>query len=685
MILLPLNSYSNDFFFISSESLKSVVEFRTHWRFIPNDDLKYNSGITSDEKWYSDDPSHWWKDDVPEASSYEGIAWYVLQFKIEIPNDIKKIGMAIPFSYSGYQLYLNGTLLYESGSFEKGIKLFGNKPIILELPTEDFNNNINNLCIRVSSINTVGGFLGNGLEKPYFKMGPYDEIISQWARYLFLFSGISSICFFLFLFFLFRFILNKREKYNFHFSLLSLAVGSFLLGYNGFLLYIFNKSWAYWLITFIGGINMYLLPILFINSFFGFKKGIISKLFIWFYLILNSIVIVEFFATGEIRFFMRYLYNFFNLSYILVVIYLFLLGIKGIKRKLEYANIMFIGIVLLGLSFLYSMLTFSGIIHHVPLIGEGFFAMIVVFSFVLAKRFAKTHSDLELTHNNLVFANNEIKELNESLEIKVENRTQELKEKNREITESIEYAGLIQHTMLPTSEDLNEVFAEHFTIWQPKNIVGGDLYWLYKLEDGFLFAALDCTGHGVPGALLSMSAASSLDHIVRQMGLRNPAEILKNLNNIMKNQLNQGDSSAYTDDGLEISLIRYTTGRKTLEFAGSRLRLLVLEDGTFTEFQGSRKGIGFKRTDVDQEFDLHQIDIKPNTTYFLATDGYIEQSGGPDSYMLGWKKYKSILAEAKEDLAVVKEKLMNQFDQYRGDREQMDDVLVVGFRLDMVE
>jgi len=665
--------------------LKSVIEVKTNWQFIPNDNMKYVSGMTSDEKWYSDDPTHWWKDSVPEASSYEGIAWYVLPFKIELSDDIKKIGMAIPFSYSGYQLYLNGILLYESGSFEKGVKLFGSKPIILELPIEAFNRDINNFSLRVSAINTAGGFAGNGIEKPFLKIGSYDEIVSQWGRYLLLYSGIGSICYFLFLFFLFRFVLNRNEKYNIHFSLLSLAVGSFILGYNGFFLYVFDHPLAYWLVTFIGGINMYLFPILFINSFFGLKKGIISKLFFWFYLSLNFIVLSEFFATGEIHFFMKHLYNFFNFSYIFVVIYLFVVGVKAVKRKLEYANIMFIGIVFLGLSFLFSMATFSGIIHYTPLIGEGFFAMIVVFSFVLAKRFAKTHSDLELTHNNLVFANNEIKELNESLEIKVENRTQELKEKNREITESIEYAGLIQHTMLPTSEDLNEVFAEHFTIWQPKNIVGGDLYWLYKLDDGFLFAALDCTGHGVPGALLSMSAASSLDHIVRQMGLRNPAEILKNLNNIMKNQLNQGDSSAYTDDGLEISLIRYTTGRKTLEFAGSRLRLLVLEDGTFTEFQGSRKGIGFKRTDVDQEFDLHQIDIKPNTTYFLATDGYIEQSGGPDSYMLGWKKYKSILAEAKEDLAVVKEKLMNQFDQYRGDREQMDDVLVVGFRLDMVE
>jgi serine phosphatase RsbU (regulator of sigma subunit) len=675
-------------FFLDSET-KAAQDNQTSihlkeddWIFIPDDNESYKFGVFDNARIFYDNPAGPWQVNIPEVSDYGGIGWYIHEVTIGDLNPQLHYGISIPFSYSGYQLFFNGKMLYESKTFNQSENAsFGNPPIIIDIPSEMIKKN-NIISLRVLSYINLGGFGSNGLERPFITIDLYNEMISQHSRFILQYSAIGFISIFLFVFFIFRYILRKKDIYNLYFALMSLSVGIFLLGYYGFLLYLFYKPWAYWLLTFIAGVSMYLTPVLFINSFFNLKNGIIAKIFIGFYIFLDLLVFIEYITTGRISFFMNYFYDFFNLSYIPLVVYLIVIGAKALRNKLEYAGIMFSGILLLGLTFVYSMLCFIGIINYTPLVGEGFFLMVVIFSFALAKRFAQTHINLETAHHSLLQATDEIKALNLNLEAKVRLRTAELQEKNNEITESIEYASLIQHSVHPSQEDLRSVLSDYFIIWRPRDIVGGDLYWMNKDNDGFLLAVIDCTGHGVPGSLLTMTATATLDHVANQMKIYNPSRVLEELNRIMKTRLNQGDSNIYADDGMEIALIRYDDRKKSLQFSSSRINLYMVDKGELTEYKADRQGIGYKRSDADFQFTLYDLPCTSSTKYYLTTDGYIEQSGGKKRFGFGWTRFKKLLTDHRDStMEEMKTILEDAFDDYRSELSQRDDVLVFGFQL----
>jgi len=403
--------------------------------------------------------------------------------------------------------------------------------------------------------------------------------------------------------------------------------------------------------------------------------GIPAKIFTGFYLLLGLSVIIEYLFAGQISFFTKNLYMLFTLSYIVLVIYLFIIGIKAIKRKLIYSKLMFLGLVLLGACFIYSMLIFAALIIKETLIGEGFFLMAVVFSIILAKRFAQTHTDLEATHKKNL-------ELNRTLEEKVRDRTAELENKNREIMESIEYAGLIQNSMLPEQGKLEDVFSDHFVIWQPRDIVGGDFYWHHKNGDDFLIALMDCTGHGVPGSLLTMTATSVLGRVVHHINNNDPAEILRELNRIMRKMLSQGHQIDLSDDGLEIGLCHYSAEKKQLTYAGSKIRLHILRDGELTEVRGDRQGIGHKRGKKDFRYTNHTVPVTGDSTFYMTTDGYLDQGGGLKGFSYGWTRYKKSLTRyghmAMEEQRNMLEQTLKEF---QGQEDQRDDISLIGFKV----
>lgn len=669
---------NNDLRVLSNEALLDTVFLHSGWKFVPDDNIKYSSGISSDIEWFRYSGASPWQYEISEVADYHDFAWYSLNFNLA--EDVMKtdLGLKIQHSYSSFQLYLNGELIYQSRDWNSNSSLSsGEMPPLILLSHKNLNyEEANTISIRAGS---HSGWGGAGV----IYIGYFHQINNLIHHTNIKIIAIGFTALFIFIYFLLQFLLRRKELSSLYISLSGLSVSLFILGYCGHLLSIFNEPWAYWIFTFIGGINMYLMPILFIHSFFGIKKGLVAKMFIIVYCFFSLFVVFEYLFTFQIFYFVKYLYNFFNLTYLLVVPYLIYINIVAIKKKMAFAKIMLIGIILLSISFLISTLTFAAILISEPPIGEGFFAMVVAFSFVLAKRSAKTHSDLELAHGDLVAASNEIKELNESLEIKVESRTKELKEKNKQITDSLEYAGQIQHSVLPTDDQMHALFEDCFVLWQPRGIVGGDLYWLHQHDEGFLLAVIDCTGHGVPGALLTMSVSSTLDHIVDQMGIREPDEVLFYLNNILKDKLNQGDTDPYADDGLEISIISFVNGIDTLEYSGSRLRLFTLEGEKVAEYKGNRQTVGFKRSKKDQKFDLHRIKIRKNTRFFLTTDGYVEQSGGIKGYSLGWERFKSFLLSGGNNMSDMKTHLEKQFEKFRSIHDLRDDVLVIGFEIDV--
>lgn len=299
---------------------------------------------------------------------------------------------------------------------------------------------------------------------------------------------------------------------------------------------------------------------------------------------------------------------------------------------------------------------------------------------VLTAAFIDMTKDLQSTYEKL-------EEYNRTLEQKVNERTLELNntlEKvefaNRQIMESIHYAKRIQGSILPNVQQIQSVLPESFVIWIPRDVVGGDIYFADFFEDGFIIAVLDCTGHGVPGAFMTMIASSSLKRIVRDEKCRLPDKILKRLNYIVKTSLQQDTDYAQSDDGLDAAICYVKPGENRLYFAGARLPFYYAKDGKVHMVKGDRQSIGYKRSDTDFEYTSHTIQIDNQTFCYLLTDGFIDQLGGIRQRRFGSRRFKNLLDENIEKPFPEQKRIMlENFEDFKGANERMDDITLLGF------
>jgi serine phosphatase RsbU (regulator of sigma subunit) len=256
----------------------------------------------------------------------------------------------------------------------------------------------------------------------------------------------------------------------------------------------------------------------------------------------------------------------------------------------------------------------------------------------------------------------------------------ELEEKNRSITDSIFYAGRLQKAILPPENLLNKYFAEAFIFFQPKDIVSGDFYWFSGKNEQFVLAAVDCTGHGVPGALMSMMGNNFLSSIVETESKTNPAEILQQMNKRTKTSLQNKEASVTANDGMDLALCSIDFKNQTLYYSGAYRPLVFIRDGQLNEIKGDKHSIG-GISEFDTTFTLHQLNIQKGDTFYIYSDGYADQFGGHKNrkYMAG--KLKDFLVEISARPMNEQQQLLTENHyNWRGENEQVDDLLVIGFR-----
>jgi ligand-binding sensor domain-containing protein/serine phosphatase RsbU (regulator of sigma subunit) len=270
------------------------------------------------------------------------------------------------------------------------------------------------------------------------------------------------------------------------------------------------------------------------------------------------------------------------------------------------------------------------------------------------------------------------------LEEKVKERTaevveksREIEDKNRDITASIRYAERIQRAMLPR-EDMIE---GTFVLFMPKDIVSGDFYWMYDSNEWWFIAAVDCTGHGVPGAFMSIIGHNSLNKIVTEYGLTKPSEIVDQLNAEVMGALLQRHERAI-NDGMDLALIAFNKKNFTLEFAGAYSPLYVVRNGVTFEYKGDRFPVGMTTMDERKKFTNHIVDIQPGDMLYMCSDGYADQFGSAEG-----KKYKSgnvkkLLAQIWDlPVRVQKERLEKEILDWKGNLSQVDDIMFIGTRI----
>jgi serine phosphatase RsbU (regulator of sigma subunit) len=258
---------------------------------------------------------------------------------------------------------------------------------------------------------------------------------------------------------------------------------------------------------------------------------------------------------------------------------------------------------------------------------------------------------------------------------------QELEDKNNELMDSMRYAKRIQKTILPDKKTMDKTLDDHFTIYKPKDIVSGDFYWTTSTIDKVFIAAVDCTGHGVPGAFMSLIGYNLLNQIVIQRRIHTPGLILTELHKGVRATLKQDSSDSKSRDGMDITLVAIDRFDDRIQFAGAYNPLYWHDQKELHIIKGDKMAIGGEQMEDERVFTNHEIEIKPGDCIYLTTDGFVDQFGGPEGKKFGTKRLKELIEENWHEKMTVQRALFNlKWKDWIMDGEQIDDVTIIGIK-----
>lgn len=292
--------------------------------------------------------------------------------------------------------------------------------------------------------------------------------------------------------------------------------------------------------------------------------------------------------------------------------------------------------------------------------------IVFVFSIILYRQFReKKRANILLEEQNI-----EIKHQRDQIFIQ-----------KQEITDSIHYAKRIQTAILPPDRILEKNLADHFILYRPRDIVSGDYYWMTEIENKTIVLAADCTGHGVPGAFMSMLGVSFLNEIVNKQGISKPSSILNELRRAIVDSLHQTGKEGEAQDGMDIALVCIDHSTMKAEYAGAYNSLYLIRDGQLTEYDADRMPIGI-HVKGTTEFTNNEIDIQKGDGLYIFSDGYIDQFGGDKFKKFMAKRFKELLTEINPQPFPKQAQILNTaLEKWKGSIEQIDDILVIGLKI----
>lgn len=264
----------------------------------------------------------------------------------------------------------------------------------------------------------------------------------------------------------------------------------------------------------------------------------------------------------------------------------------------------------------------------------------------------------------------------------IKRQEQIIRQKNKDITDSIEYASRIQKSILPARQLIRKHLPELSMVYLTKDIVSGDFYWFDHFGEFSIIAAIDCTGHGVPGAFMSLIGYSLLNRIVNEKQITDPAQILLELNNGIIGALHR--SEQISRDGMDVAICKIYHGKNKLDYAGALRPLWIINKTNVTEIKPDKIPIGTKPQDRKTEihYTTHTVEVQPGDSFYIFTDGYADQFGGPLQKKFNAVRLKELLTNcAQYDFEVQEQMIKDEHRKWRGNTEQVDDILIIGFRV----
>jgi serine phosphatase RsbU (regulator of sigma subunit) len=691
--------YGND----TTEGLLKKIP-TAKWKYHKGDDVTWAKPDFNDTAWDSVKANL----DLDELKPnyFNGIGWFRLSVTIDTILVNKPIAFAL--SHNGAsEIYLNGKLIRHFGkvcAHDSGEKRIDPQSEPFAVAFTKCKNNI--IAIRYSNTRAQQYYTkyGENVVGFYFKIRPINSAIASYASSgeITLIISMSIFGFFValgvlhLLIFLFYHKQPANLLYSVFVSILAMAFLTSALAQTSPLPDYSIITKHYFALS---------LPVLFLSllamiyMLFKFKYTLYFKICIG---LVSSFIILDFFHIQFLLDIQPILIS------VLITIVCFDCGYRvsqAVKQKKDGAWIIASGVMI--------FLWLIGIFYLVALLSGGinisefdFWAILLLIMFVLiilsiplsmsiylARDFARTNKNLTVQLEQVQILSQQaieqeqekqkiLNEQNAMLEHQVAERTAELSEKNKEMTDSIRYAQRIQKALMSSKNLLDKNLPEHFVFFNPKDIVSGDFYWASLMHDGrFALVTADSTGHGVPGAFMSLLNISYLNEAINERQLTDTSDILNHARKKIIQSLAEDGTADGGKDGMDCSITAYNFKTKTMQYSAANNPVWVIRDNAILEFPADKMPVGKHDRDT-VPFTAHNIQLQAGDVVYTLTDGYADQFGGDKGKKFKYKPMQDLLLSiCNLSMDAQKEKLTNAFNNWKGALEQVDDVLLIGVKL----
>ena len=612
--------------------------------------------------------------------STSGYATYRLRIKTD--KDYGDVGLRLQSRGLSYLVYVNGIIFGRAGKVG-----MDDISCIPEAKNDIFKVSTSNREIEIiiqscNFHNNKGGLYGS------ITLGKYDQLMSARTAKIWIDLFMSGSIFIMAIYHLGLYVLRRKYTSPLYFGLFCFLIFIRTFTTGEYLANILlNVHWI--VVKKVDFLSFYLSTGIFaLFSYSLFRADFsdkILKIIVGICLTFSTIVVV-----APPSFFVKTLSTY-QLITLALALYLMYIIAVAVRNKREGALVYLTGWAVLFLMVINDLLYFNNVIQTGSYIHIGLFFFIFSQAFLLSMRYEKSFKRNEELTSKLNFVNRNLENMVDARTASLQEVNLELDTKNKQVTASINYAKRIQKGLLPEESEIKSIFPDSFVLLKPRDIVSGDFYWFSHLEDTYqgkvsVLAVADCTGHGVPGALMSMTGVAFLNQIVNTQRLLSPDLILFELNNTLRNAMNSQsqDVEDRQDDGMDIAVVVIKHEKNELTFSGAKRPLLVHQNGELKMKTGTKLSIGGFQKDEEKVFDLNTINIKKGARVYMFTDGLTDQLGGANG-----RKFK--LAQLQEDLleiqtlptsehgTILNRKIIEWMKE--GNEPQTDDMLIVGLKI----